>query len=150
MYFLEQEILDNTDIFPKTKQFIFVIDPIFIMYVICSSDINLEKLIYRLLKLFILLILLYLLFLDSSSIYNTGITSIFQNLLVSAILVYPVFFRICNTGILPSYGTTGSMSRYWKISYEVAECTCILFFCLVCSVQCMCLFQAFIIRQQYW
>jgi hypothetical protein len=31
---------------------------------------------------------------ESSSICNTGITSIFQNLPVSAILVLPVFFRI--------------------------------------------------------
>jgi hypothetical protein len=26
----------------------------------------------------------------------------------------------------------------------------IVFFCPVCSIQCMCLFQAFVIRQQYW
>jgi hypothetical protein len=32
---------------------------------------------------------------ESSSICNTGITSIFQNLPVSAILVLPVFSRIC-------------------------------------------------------
>ena len=38
-------------------------------------------------------------FLESSSIYNTGITSIFQNLPVSAILV-PGSSGICNTHIL--------------------------------------------------
>ena len=36
----------------------------------------------------------YQYFLESSSICNTGITSIFQNLPVSALLVYPVFPRI--------------------------------------------------------
>jgi hypothetical protein len=37
---------------------------------------------------------------ESSSICNTGITSIFQNLPVSAILVLPVFSRILELPVL--------------------------------------------------
>ena len=66
-------------------------------------------------------------FLESSSICNTGITSIFQNLPVSAILV-PGSSGICNTHIL-AMTIIFQYCRYWKI----LEDTGILVFTSICT-----------------
>jgi hypothetical protein len=50
MYFLEQEMPSNTDIFPQTNHLLLIKFPIFIMYVIWSWVVILENLIYSLLK----------------------------------------------------------------------------------------------------
>ena len=50
-----------------------------------------------------------------------------------------------NTGYtsIADTGRLATMLRNVLVQY-------IVFFCPVCSIQCMCLFQAFVIRQQYW
>jgi hypothetical protein len=62
---------------------------------------------------------------------NTGYTSIADNGRFWKILVIPVL----QIAILEDSGKYWlyQYCRYWKIRYEVAECTCILFF-LVLSV----------------
>ena len=66
---------------------------------------------------------------DSGKILgNTGYTSIADTGRFWKILVIPVLQILEDSGKYRLY----QYCRYWRISYEVAECTCILYVRLLC------------------